>query len=153
MQAQAIQEWDDGFMPPDVVTAPRTRRVLVAEDDPDMRRLLAAVLRKDGYVVVETRDGTEIIDRLESSMSDERCESFGAIISDINMPGLTGLDVLAAMRCANWDTPVILITAYGDDAARVEAEGLGAAAFLEKPVNPEELRTVVRRALLLAPDL
>jgi len=63
------------------------------------------------------------------------------------MPGLTGLDVLAILRCANRTTPVILITAFGDEATHAEGRELGAVAVLDKPFNVQELRTAVVGAM------
>jgi two-component system response regulator PilR (NtrC family) len=134
-------------VPARLETEHRPRRILVAEDDPDMRALVAAVLRQSGYRVVEASDGTEILDRIESTIWSARPDQFGAIVSDINMPGLSGLDVLAALRCTYWDTPVVLMTAFGDDDARDEANGLGAVAVLDKPLKMEELKIAVQRAV------
>jgi CheY-like chemotaxis protein len=124
----------------------RKHRVLVAEDDPDMRRLIATLLRMAGHKVAEARDGMDILDRLESSIWSERHDLFDVIVSDVNMPGLSGLDVLAALRCAYWTTPVVLITAFGDDDMRAEARALGASAVLDKPIDPEKLREAVAQA-------
>ena len=121
----------------------RKWHVLVAEDDPDMRRLIAGTLRSAGHKVVEARDGMDILDRLEGTIWSERSDLFDVIVSDVSMPGLSGLDVLAALRCARWNTPVVLITAYGDEEMRTEARSLGAAAFIEKPFNPGALRAAV----------
>ena len=131
-------------------TSAGKRHVLVAEDDPDMRRLVAALLRGAGHKVAEARDGMEILDRIESTIWAERPELFDVIVSDISMPGLSGLDVLAALRCTHFSTPVILITAYGDDETREEARELGAAEFLDKPLDPDALRTAVARATAAA---
>ena len=88
----------------------------------------------------------EILDRIESTIWSERHDLYDVIVSDVNMPGLSGLDVLAALRCADWTTPVILITAFGDQQIRAEAEALGAARRLDKPVDPGALRAAVARA-------
>ena len=121
-------------------------RVLVAEDDPDMRRLIATSLRMAGNKVVEATDGIDVLDRMETMIRDLCPDAFDVIVSDVNMPGLSGLDVLAALRCTHWTTPVVLITAFGDEETRAEARELGAAAFLDKPLDPEALRSAVRDA-------
>lgn len=123
-------------------------RVLVAEDDPDMRRLIATSLRMAGNKVVEATDGIDVLDRMETTIRDLCPDAFDVIVSDINMPGLSGLDVLAALRCTHWTTPVVLITAFGDEETRAEARELGAAAVLDKPLDPEALRSAVRAAAL-----
>jgi two-component system response regulator AtoC len=119
------------------------RRVLVAEDDPEMRRLVAALLRRAGHQVVEASNGMDILDQMESITQQENALPFDVIVSDIDMPGLSGLDVLAALRCSRWTTPVVLITALGDQETRAEACELGAMAVLNKPLDPEALRSVV----------
>ena len=63
------------------------------------------------------------------------------------MPGLGGLDVLAILRCADWNTPVILITAFGDEATHAEGRDLGALAVFDKPFGVDLLRSAVREAM------
>lgn len=122
----------------------RRRLVLLAEDDPAFRLLIASVLQQEGYEVVEAADGLALLANIEATLTlrRERADSF-LIVADIRMPGLTGLDVLAILRCANRATPVILITAFGDEATHAEGQELGAAAVLDKPFNVEELRSTV----------
>jgi CheY-like chemotaxis protein len=124
----------------------RKHHVLLAEDDPDMRRLVAATLRHAGHKVTEVCDGIEILDRIETTIWGDRHRLFDVIVSDISMPGLTGLDVLAALRCARWTTPVILITAFGDSENRAEAEELGVTAVLDKPLDQHALCAAVAAA-------
>ena len=122
--------------------------VLVAEDDPDMRRLVATLLRRAGHRVVEASDGMEILDRIEeATVRSEGLELIDVIVSDIDMPGLSGLDLLAALRCTDLTTPVVLITAFGDEETRAEARELGAAAILDKPLDAEALRHAVAEAV------
>ncbi len=140
--------WDSTFEPTRlrIAATPNKSRVLVADDDVDMRRLLGMTLRRAGYDVVEAHDGVDLLDQIESTI--ERRDFFSVIVADINMPGLTGLDVLAALRCTTWATPVILITAYGDPATRAEAKDLG-AVLLEKPLDLDALRVAVKRVVAL----
>jgi CheY-like chemotaxis protein len=123
-------------------------RILLAEDDPDMRRLLATSLRMAGHKVIEATDGIEVLDRMESAILHAGADQFDVIVSDVNMPGLSGLDVLATLRSTHWMTPVVLITAFGDEETRTEARELGAAAVLDKPLDPEVLRCAVRAAAM-----
>jgi CheY-like chemotaxis protein len=130
---------------PDGSRPDRKRRlVLLAEDDPAFRRLVASVLEAEGYEVIEAADGVALLANVEAALTvrRERADSF-LIVADIRMPGLTGLDVLAILRCANWATPVILITAFGDETAHAEGRELGAAVVLDKPFNVERLRSAV----------
>jgi DNA-binding response OmpR family regulator len=93
---------------------------------------------------VEAEDGVALLANIETTLTlrRERAHSF-LIVADIRMPGLTGLDVLAILRCANCTTPVILITAFGDEATHAEGRELGAAAVFDKPFNVEDLRSAV----------
>jgi CheY-like chemotaxis protein len=126
---------------PGMLVAGMAPRILVAEDDPDMRRLVAAMLRRDGYQVVAVASGVAMLRRMP--------ESFDAIVSDIQMPDLTALEVLEALRCREIATPVVLMTAYGSETSRMEASALGAFAVLDKPLDWDALRTTVRQAVLI----
>jgi CheY-like chemotaxis protein len=121
--------------------------VLVAEDDPDMRRMLATLLRMAGHRVVEAADGADLLARLDPCDDGTPPERIDVIVSDVDMPQLSGLDLLAALRCSRWTTPVVLVTAFGDTETRAEARELGAAAFLDKPLDPEALRRAVSAAM------
>jgi len=123
----------------------RYMKVLLAEDDTEMRRLMARVLEKDGYEVVEAKDGIELLDRIESMVRAGRHHRF-LVVSDIRMPGLSGMDVLAALRCAKWYGPVVLVTAFPDDDTLDEATQLGVSALLDKPFQTEALLQAVREA-------
>src|SRR2546425_4007569 len=90
----------------------RSPRILVAEDDREMRRILVSVLRKDGYEVLEAQDGFELLDYLGSPpLIQGRVAQFDMVISDIRMPVFIGMDVLSYLRDTDWTTPLILITA------------------------------------------
>lgn len=117
----------------------RPARVLLAEDDAALRRLLADKLRKDGYVVEEAESGLELLTRLGIQRG-----AFDLVISDIRMPGVSGLEVLEGLRNGyepgSWAIPVILITAFGDPETHAEAARLGAVIF-DKPFDVDDLRT------------
>lgn len=68
------------------------------------------------------------------------------IVSDVSVPDLSGLYVLAALRCARRETPIVLISEFGDDETRMEARELGVFAFLDKPLDVDVLRTTVMEA-------
>jgi DNA-binding response OmpR family regulator len=127
------------------------RRVLVADDDAEMRRLVAEALRKDDYDVVDESDGGRLLVRIAAIYSfAATMDPFDLIVSDIRMPVCSGLDILKGLREAHWKTPVILMTAFGDDETRDRAERLGALLF-DKPFQMGALRAVVR-SLLLGPE-
>ena len=143
------QEQLDSALPQETLS-PVMPHVLLGEDDADTRRLLAWTLRTAGFDVVEAGDGVEVLDEMDSSIRSNPSRPFGVIILDVNMPFLTGLDLLAALRSAQWATPVILITAFGNEAIRAEARELGAFAILEKPLDLDELRIALLRTLSVA---
>ena len=115
-------------------------RVLVVDDDAEMRALLADVLSDEGYAVEGVANGAEALIRL-------RTESFAVIVLDKNMPGLSGLDLLPGLRTICPATPVIMITAFGDVATYVDAVEKGAFDYVFKPFRMEELLRVLRRAV------
>ncbi len=124
--------------------APPLVPVLVAEDDHEMRRLIVATLRARHFAVTEAADGMELLDHLEAAVRKGR--QFAAIVSDVRMPLLSGMDVLAVLQAASADIPVVLITAFGDEATHDEALDLGALVVLDKPFEMDELAAVVARA-------
>ena len=121
--------------------ARRGPRVLVAEDDWDMREIIVTSLRADGYDVTAASD----LDRLGESVGvDTGPDAVALIVTDNRMPGCTGLELLTALRAARWETPVILITAFGSAATHRHAASLGATAVLDKPFPLDQLRALVR---------
>jgi DNA-binding response OmpR family regulator len=120
-------------------------RVLVAEDDPEMRRLIADGLRKDGYDVTEAADGGRLLVEVTALYQHPERQP-DLIVSDIRMPVCTGFAILEALRKAHWTMPVILMTAFGDDETRTRAEQLGAILF-DKPFALDDLRTAVLNVL------
>jgi two-component system response regulator (stage 0 sporulation protein F) len=138
-------EWESRRHPP--IRLVRTKqRILVAEDDPDMRALVASALRRSGYDVVEARNGMEAIDHIAPTVWTRR-DGFEAIVSDVRMPDLTGLDLWVALRSTRFETPVILMTAFGDEELRAECRSLGATAVLDKPFDLDELHAAVQKAM------
>ena len=123
-------------------------RVLVAEDDDELRWLIACALRKSGFDVIEAHDGTALLERAGEVMVQEHTiGGIDLIVSDIQMPGWSGLDVLAGLQHAGVQVPVVLITAFGDDKTHLQAARLGAVAVLDKPFDIERLRELVLASL------
>jgi len=114
--------------------------ILVVDDDASQRRLLEFWLKEEGYEVATAADGKTGLEIFES-------KSPVLVISDIRMPGLSGLDLLGRIKASSPDTPVILITAFGTVADAVDAMKFGAADYVLKPVSPDELKMNVQRAL------
>lgn len=120
------------------------RRVLVAEDDPEMRAMLVAALAADGFEVDAVASGTELRDRLapwlERSPDPPRCD---AIVTDVMMPGMTGLEILAGLAGVRRRPVVVVITAFGDRRTHDRAAALGALCVLDKPFDIDDLRTIL----------
>jgi len=119
------------------------KTVLVVDDDPTQRRLLQAVLERDGHAVVHAASGGEAIDRMT------RGGGADVILLDMIMPEMSGLECLAELRGAGLTTPVIVLTANGGIDTVVKAMQAGAQDFFVKPVGPERLLVGVRNALKL----
>lgn len=115
-------------------------QVLLAEDDVELRRLLCDVLRKKGYAVTEAKSGDDLLACLWERSHGE--VPFDLIVSDVRMPGLTGLEVLEGLRDdfepSIGETPVIFITAFGDAAVHEEARQMRAIVF-DKPFDVDDL--------------
>lgn len=122
-------------------------RILLAEDDDEMRRMIAEDLRRDGYDVVECRNGIEFLRRLDALLLHGDEVGVDLIISDVRMPGLTGLEILELLRAQDPFTPMIIVSAFGDRHTQDEATGLGASCFLEKPFDVALLRSIVRASI------
>jgi CheY-like chemotaxis protein len=117
--------------------------VLLAEDNDEMRQLLVGVLKRDGYQIVEARDGRELLALLDEADPSGDSSTIDLVVSDIRMPLADGLTVLARLRQLDWSTPVILITAFGSPETHARARELGAAIVLDKPFELDELRHAV----------
>jgi DNA-binding response OmpR family regulator len=124
------------------LTAGRRPRVLVADDDDDIRFMVASALRLDGYVVIEARDGGEAL-RL---VSDPRSVP-DVIVTDIRMPDMSGLTLLVGLRDEGWMTPIVVMSAFLSDQVRAVADQFGADAVFGKPFEIDDLRTVVMNVL------
>ncbi|HEY8088182.1 MAG TPA: response regulator [Polyangiaceae bacterium] len=126
--------------------------VLVADDDDDMRSLVAYSLRADGHEVVEAHDGVELLERLESALDDPRARP-DVVVTDVMMPRLSGLGVLDALRRAQVHFPVILMTVLADPSVYTVARRLGAIGVIHKPFDVDDLRTAVVNAVLGHPGV
>ncbi len=124
-------------MPADAATAPP--RVLIADDEPDVRTLLREVCVARGFETMVVADGSSAIEALRAS------GPFDVVISDIQMPGADGFAVLDAARALSPDCPVILITGYGTHETHDRSLAAGAAAFLVKPASIVAIGDVLDR--------
>ncbi len=113
-------------------------KILVADDEQNLRRVLVALLRREGHEVVQASNGLEAIDRLGD---------VDVVITDLRMPGADGMEVLRAAAKGHPHIPVIMITAYGSVGQAVEAIKAGAFDYVEKPFEQEAIRLVVDKAI------
>lgn len=121
----------------------RHKRVLIADDDPIIRALLASIVTKEGYATVEVNDGREAFRLLQTDAQ------FGLAILDLKMPGLSGADLVAHMHTEKRlrRIPVVLVTAETDAKIMSEVFAAGALAYLTKPFSREQVQRVVRMLL------
>jgi CheY-like chemotaxis protein len=118
---------------------------VVADDDPAIRRALAIALEADGHEVLEAEDGAALLDICGDQGPD--ASSVSLVITDVRMPGLTGLQALASLRGLTWRVPCIVVTAFATPEAEAQALRLGASAVFRKPFDVDDLRTAVANLL------
>ena len=112
------------------------KRILIVEDDEEMSALLRDMIEEEGYKTASVNNGAEAFRKLAK-------ESFDLIITDVRMPGLTGLDILPGIKKLQPDAPIIVITAFGSEEIQRKAFERGANAYLEKPIHFHKLRTLI----------
>ena len=120
----------------------RPARVLIADDESRIRMALRACLEADGYEVYEAVDGYEALDVIIDRAPD-------VMLLDLAMPNLDGIRTLKELEPMHGQLKpeIVVLTAWGSDAAVLKTIGLGACAFLDKPISPQVLRAAVRAAL------
>jgi DNA-binding response OmpR family regulator len=122
-------------------------RILVAEDDEAMRRVVVETLQRQGYDVLQVPDGGRLLVTLAREyMHDDGADLVDLLVSDVRMPVCTGLQILEQLRAVHCMIPAILITAFGDEETRRRARSLG-AVLLDKPFQMTELQTAVANLL------
>ena len=115
-------------------------KILVVDDDPSLRRVLEVQLEQDGYEVAAAASVPQTLSLLQ-------LRPFDLLITDLKMPGMSGLELLKQTRSQYPQTIVVMLTAFGTVDTAVEAMKAGAYDYLTKPVHPDEMLVVVRRAL------
>jgi len=119
--------------------------ILIVDDEPDVAELFRQRFRRETrqgtYVLHYAASGDEALDRLAGEIEPRLV----AVLSDINMPGMDGLQLLGEIKQRFPDLPVMIVTAYGDDEQRRQAAEYGAAEFLTKPVDFERLKAKLRQ--------
>lgn len=131
----------------EVGSTTNTHRILLAEDNDEMRSQLAEVLKGQGYEVIECRNGGELLKHLSPIILDPTAATINLIISDIRTPSATGLQVLEYIDKREGIPPIILITGFGDDHTHAQARQFRASAIFDKPFEIEDLPVKVREVL------
>jgi CheY-like chemotaxis protein len=123
----------------------RSASILVVDDEPDVADLFRQRFRREArqgtYVMHFATSGGEALNRLAREIQ----PALVAVLSDINMPGMDGLELLGEIKQRRPDLPVMMVTAYGDDERRRRAVELGASEFITKPVDFDQLKEQLRQ--------
>src|ERR1017187_9592556 len=114
-------------------------RILVVDDEPQIRRVIRLTLNLEGFEVDDTKSGDEALDHLRSGMYD-------LVLLDIDMPGMTGFETCRAIRAIS-DVPIIILTVRSAEKDKVEALDAGADDYITKPFGTPELLARLRAAL------
>lgn len=120
-------------------------KVYLVDDEPLVRKAISAIIRSHGFYVVEFCSALELLEVLEDLEP-------GCIISDVRMPGMSGVDLVRHLKAKNVDQPAIVMSGVADIALAVEAMKAGAADFLEKPLQSPALVEAIRSAAFPAPS-
>src|SRR5262245_2304215 len=115
-------------------------QLLLVEDDNAMRQMLESLFRQEGYVVSEAASASAALELARET-------DFDVVLSDIKMPGKSGLELVGALRELRPDTPIVLMTAFGSIDTAVDAMRAGAFGYTTKPFQPEEVLRTIKRAL------
>lgn len=115
-------------------------RILIIEDDEEMRSLLEDFLKEEGYKAVSADNGPEAFHKMAQG-------SFDLLITDIRMPGLNGLDILSAVKKFQSQLPVLVITAFGGQEVYRRSMARGADGYLEKPIHFHKLKSLIHELI------
>jgi DNA-binding NtrC family response regulator len=118
-------------------------RILLVDDEPNLRKVYAAILHQQGYEVHTEPDGAAALTRVRSAPGD----TFDAVLTDLRMPNVDGMQLLETLIREEPGLPVIILTAHGSTDAAVKAMKLGAFDFLEKPFEKDQVQAVVAKAV------
>ena len=128
----------------DTTTKKFFAKILVVDDDPQLRRAFRVILTSQGSTVIEARDGNEAIEEIKADCPD-------LVLLDINMPGIDGFETCRRIRERS-DVPIIVVTVRGDEKDKVLALDAGATDYIVKPFGTQELLARIRAAARRAPS-
>jgi DNA-binding NtrC family response regulator len=117
-----------------------TRRILIVDDDGAMRQMLESLFREQGFA-------TEVADSVDAALERVREGEIDVVLSDIKMPGRSGIELVGELRKLRPETPLVLMTAFGSIDSAVEAMRAGAFDYITKPFEPEAVLFSIERAL------
>ncbi|NTW99291.1 MAG: sigma-54-dependent Fis family transcriptional regulator, partial [Geobacteraceae bacterium] len=115
-------------------------KILVVDDELSMREFLSILLEREGYDVTVAGSAEDALRTMESAL-------FDLVLSDVNMPGLSGIELLARIKEKSPETAVLMLTAFSAADQAVEAMKLGAYDYIGKPFKNEEIKQLVKNAL------
>ena len=118
----------------------KQKRILLVDDETNVRTVFSDVLRKESYIVKGVKDGPEAIKAIDE-------DNFDLALVDLRMPCMDGIEVLKNIKKRKPQIPVIIYTGYGSITTAVEAMRKGATDYLNKPFSPEDLKSSIRKAL------
>tara|TARA_R110002096_G_scaffold436100_1_gene667719 strand:- start:89738 stop:90175 length:438 start_codon:yes stop_codon:yes gene_type:complete len=113
--------------------------LLVAEDDADLRSLLAGAFERVGYTVVECANGAELVEHLQPAIDGAIETDILAVVTDVRMPGVTGISILEGLHQLGVKIPTFMITAFGSPTLHRRAAQLGIVSSFDKPLDIEKL--------------
>jgi DNA-binding NtrC family response regulator len=113
-----------------------TYKILIVDDEKNIRITIRRSLETDQYKILEAISGEEALDILSSSLVD-------IVLLDLKLPGISGLDVIRKMKKMGLHSKIIIISAHGTIESAVESMKLGASDFIEKPFTPDDIRQLV----------
>lgn len=118
----------------------KNKRILVVDDMGSIRQVICALLKESGYDTVDAGSGASALQLLDSG-------KFDLVLSDWNMPGMTGSELVAAIRQRHGAIPIVMVTAEADRQKVLELQSLGINAYLIKPFKQQALLTVVTKII------
>lgn len=117
------------------------KKILMAEDSASVRQVMGMALCEAGYDVVEARDGSEALEKMQQ-------ERFSMLITDLNMPGADGIEVIKGFRRQDRFSPVLMLTGESEEKRCQEGKQAGASVWLKKPFRADNLLNLVRMVLV-----
>lgn len=119
---------------------PVPRLIAIVDDDPLVRESIDSLVRSEGLATAMFAGGRQLL-------AFERSDEVGCVVTDLNMPGMTGLELQRRIAQQGWQVPIIFMTAFPTPEAEAQALAAGAMMFLTKPVDPDELLDAIARAI------